>query len=111
MTVDIDDTGGVPVARIKGEVDLKTSPRVRKALLDVLKKRDTLIVDLSNVDYIDSSGVASLVEAYQTARKAGGQVSLAAVSQPALRVLQLARLDQVLPIRDSIESASAEIAE
>ena len=110
MTVEIDSNGRVPVARLYGEIDLGVSPDVRAALLDALRHHDRLVLDLSGVDYIDSSGVASLVEAYQTARKAGGAIALAAISQPAERVLQLARLDRVFRIHDSVDAATADLA-
>ena len=66
-------------------------------------------VDMAGVSYIDSSGVASLVESLQGARKAGCEFVLAAVSEPALRVLHLARLDTVFTIHESREAALAEI--
>jgi anti-sigma B factor antagonist len=55
------------------------------------------------VSYIDSSGVASLVEGYQTAKKAGRRFGLIGVSDAAMSVLQLARLDKVFPIHANIE--------
>jgi anti-sigma B factor antagonist len=60
-------------------------------------------VDLSAVSYIDSSGVANLVEAFQLSRQRGTGFALASVSPAALRVLQLARLDEVFTIHASLE--------
>lgn len=80
---------------------------MRRALLDALRDKIPLIVDLSQVTYIDSSGIASLVEAYQIARKQDTALVLAAVSPAALRVMQLARLDRVFTIRDSVDDALA----
>ncbi|MCG8512361.1 MAG: STAS domain-containing protein, partial [Rhodospirillales bacterium] len=57
------------------------------------------------VNYIDSSGVASLVESLQAARKAGLDFGLVSVSDAALRVLQLARLDKVFRIHATIDDA------
>jgi anti-sigma B factor antagonist len=54
------------------------------------------------VTYIDSSGIASLVEAYQTAKKKGLRFGLLAVSEPVMSVLALARLDKVFPIHLSL---------
>ena len=64
-----------------------------------------VLVDLSAVTYIDSSGVASLVEALQASRKKGTQFALAAASEPARRVLELARLDRVFTMHDTVEDA------
>ena len=54
---------------------------------------------LSQVGYIDSSGIAALVEGFQNARGRGQPFELAAVSPSVLAVLKLARLDRVFPIR------------
>lgn len=96
---------GTAVVTLQGEVDLQNSPDLRKELLAWLAARKDVVVDLSGVVYIDSSGIASLVEAYQTARHQGGNFSLAAVSPAALRVLKLARLDEVFVIHDGVEQA------
>ncbi len=97
------------VISFEGDVDLQTSPNVRKVLLDYIGRGQSVVVDLSRIDYIDSSGVASLVEGFQTARKGGYNLVLASVSDGALRVLKLARLDKVFTICDSIEDGLAVI--
>ena len=61
--------------------------------------------DLSGVTYMDSSGIASLVEAYQCAKKQGAEFSLVRVNPAALRVLKLARLDKVFIIHENLEKA------
>ena len=61
-----------------------------------------VLVDLSGVDYIDSSGVASLVEAFKLAKTKRQELALTSVSASAMRVLQLARLDKVFTIHDSV---------
>ncbi len=88
---------------LSGEVDLSNSPTARKTILDHLQKRDNMLVDLSAVEYIDSSGIASLVEGYQVAKSLGLEFSLIGVSNTAMNVLRLARLDQVFPIFDSLD--------
>lgn len=107
MTVDIATRGPATIAALTGEVDLERSPAVRRALLDALHDKRPLVVDLSQVSYIDSSGIASLVEAYQTARNQESVLILAAVSPTALRVMQLARLDRVFNICPSVDDALA----
>ncbi len=97
------EEGGYLVLDLEGEVDLSCSPDARKQILDALAKGKNLLVDLSDVSYIDSSGVASLVEGYQTAKKAGQKFGLVGVSEAAMSVLKLARLDRVFPIHPSVE--------
>ncbi len=97
------------IVALKGDVDLQSSPEARTILLDCVGKKKPVLVDLSGVGYIDSSGVASLVESLQTARKSGTNVILVAVSEGALRVLQLARLDKVFTICDTVEDGLEQI--
>lgn len=96
---------GTSVVTLRGEIDLQNSPDLRKELLAWLAEGQDVVVDLSGVDYIDSSGIACLVEAYQTARHQGGNFSLAAISPAALRVLKLARLDEVFVIHEAVAQA------
>ncbi len=105
MEISISEQNGIQVASITGEVDLSTSPQVREALLKELAMGKGVIVDLSGVAYIDSSGVASLVEAFQTAKSKGQDFALAQVSETPMRVLKLARLDQVFVIYDTVDEA------
>jgi anti-sigma B factor antagonist len=103
----IKEEQGRTVIALSGEIDLENAGDVRKALLAALKHRKDVLVDLSAVSYIDSSGIASLVEGLQVARKQKNELSLVAVSTRALRVLELARLDKVFSIHPDIASAIA----
>ena len=93
------------VAAFSGDVDLESSPRARELLLGLVRGGRKVLVDLSAVDYIDSSGVASLIEAFQAARRGGTGFALVAPNPAALRVLQLARLDRVFTIHPTLGDA------
>ena len=92
---------GVVLVRVSGEVDLSWSQQIRKAILEALAAHDAVGVDLSGVEYIDSSGIAALVEGFQTARKDKQKFALVASSPAVKAVLQLARLDLVFPMVDT----------
>ncbi len=109
MEHQIREEGGAIIVALEGDVDLQSSPEARTILLDCVAKKKPVLVDLSGVGYIDSSGVASLVESLQTARKSGSNVILVAVSEGAQRVLQLARLDKVFTICDTVEDGLKQI--
>ena len=98
---------GNAIVALNGDVDLQSSPAVRQELLACLEAHNKVIVDLAGVTYIDSSGVASLVEAFQLARKKSGFFALACVSTAVMRVLSLARLDRVFTIHPTVEAAVA----
>lgn len=105
MNCEIRVEGDVAVVSLSGDVDLESSPKVRSALLDCVGMKRGVLVDMSGVSYIDSSGVASLVEAFQTARKGHTRFALVEVSEAAMRVLELARLDQVFSIHKTLAEA------
>lgn len=83
---------------INGEVDLSNSAELRKTILGALKTTPTVKVDLSGVEYIDSSGIASMVEGLQFANSNGRTFSLTNPSDQVRSILELARLDQVFDI-------------
>ena len=105
MASNLNDVDTQDVLRLAGNVDLEHSPDIRKILLAAVAERVNVFVDLSEVTYIDSSGIACLVEALQTARNHGANLGLVAVSRQAMRVLELARLDMVFSIHDDLASA------
>ncbi len=91
------------VLSFSGEIDLSVSPDARKYILDSINKNENLLIDLSGVEYIDSSGVASLVEGFQNARSRMLDFALLGLSDSAMQVLQLSRLDTVFKIYDSLD--------
>ena len=95
--------GKKQILSLAGEVDMHSSPTARQVILDLVKTRAPIIIDLSAVKYMDSSGVASLVEGLQNARKLGQDFVLAAPSGSVLGVIKLARLDKVFRIVASVE--------
>lgn len=100
-----DTQGSWTVVRLGGEVDLSWSQQVRRAVLDALGASQAVAVDLARVSYIDSSGIAALVEGFQSARGKGQRFILVEVSDAVLAVLRLARLDKVFTIHRSLEEA------
>ncbi len=101
------EKNGFMIISLVGEVDLNYSPVAREQILKYLKQKKDVLVDLSQVIYIDSSGIASLVEGFQLARQQKLFFALFGVSRAAMQVLQLARLDKVFPIYSDIDAAVA----
>ena len=98
---------GKLLVKLEGDVDLEHCAPIRKLLLGAVAKGKDLLIDLSEVTYLDSSGVASLIEAMQIANKNGTALRLFAASSQVKRVFELARLDKVFPIHADLESALA----
>ncbi len=103
MNINTQEGEGYTVVGLEGDIDLSCSPNARKSILQVLENGKNLLINLAEVSYIDSSGVASLVEGYQTAKKQSLKFGLVSVSDEAMSVLKLARLDKVFPIYNSVE--------
>ena len=99
-------TGGVEVVRFTGEVDLNVVPDVQKQMSVVYRKGPKLlVVDLSAVSYMDSSGLAVLVEARSWCVRNSCALRLAALSGYLVDVFQIAHLDQVFKIYDDLDRA------
>jgi len=107
MTERVREQSGRCIVELGGEIDLDRAPEVRGVLLDCITRGRDVLVDLSRVSYIDSSGIASLVEALQSAGKSGIALGLVAISPMALRVFELARLDTVFTIYPDLGAALA----
>jgi anti-sigma B factor antagonist len=109
MSYEVYQQSGFTIVCLTGDVDLSCSPVARKTILENLQRKENMLVDLSTVEYIDSSGIASLVEGYQVSKSHGLDFALIGVSDTAMEVLRLARLDQVFPIFESLDDRLANL--
>lgn len=103
MQITKDFKNGINIISVQGEVDLSNSPKLR----DTFKKLDSvnILVDLSEVAYMDSSGVATLVEAMQKANKNSGKFKLCGLKGEVKNIFEIARLDEVFSIYEDVKSA------
>jgi anti-sigma B factor antagonist len=98
------------VLPLEGEIDLHISPRVSAALAAMIEQKpQRLVVDLSNVSYIDSSGLAVLIEGMQNVEAYGGKFILAGIQENVKPIFEIARLDQVFIIFPHVDAALAAI--
>ena len=96
---------GYHIVVLTGEIDMETSPQVRQILLNAIDQSSKLLIDMASVTYIDSSGIATLVETFQQTKKKGGQLAFICLNPAVVRVLTLARLEKVFTIHTDMESA------
>ena len=97
------------VLPLEGEIDLHVSPRIECALASMIKKRpEHLVVDLSGVTFIDSSGLAALIHGMQEMKKYGGKLTLSGISSNLRTIFEMARLDQVFLIDSQDEWLAAD---
>ena len=100
LTLEIDQSPDGSVIHVVGEVDLYSSPELRKTILKTIPSAEGgLAIDLSGVTYIDSSGVTTLVEGLRSAHEHDTTFVLVKPSAAVMQVLELARLDSVFEVR------------
>ena len=99
-----DASQGRTIVKLSGELDIASAPGLRERLLAILSRRTPghLILDLSKLVFIDSSGIAVFVNTERRARLLGCTVVLVAPQAPVSRVLQICGLDQHFPIFENI---------
>ncbi|MDC0429373.1 STAS domain-containing protein [Phycisphaerales bacterium] len=106
MEIQVENRDGSVLVTPIGEVDLARSPSLRSRLAQVLGDSPArLVVDLSQVPYMDSSGVATLVEALQQSRARNCSLFLAGLQDRVRSVFEIARLDTVFTITPDVNSA------
>lgn len=93
---------GIDVLAIEGEIDLACSPELREILHAFAKKKTpALLLDFAEVKYVDSSGLATLVEYVRLAQPFGGKFGMVHVSDRVRTIFDLVRLTEFLPIYPS----------
>ncbi len=96
------------VLALSGEIDLHESPHVKETLEPIIARKPPLVViDLSDVTYIDSSGLALLIEALQRIQGYGGKLALCSIAESVRTIFDIARLDQIFQIFPDKSSALA----
>ncbi|MDR6972043.1 STAS domain-containing protein [Leifsonia shinshuensis] len=97
---------GVAVLVAEGRINMVTAPELKREVQDAVNGGNARVaVDLSGVEFIDSSGLGALVSGLKTARTAGGDLRLASASEQVSSVLRLTNLDRILRIHSSVDDA------
>lgn len=109
MEISVRQQDETTIIEVTGDIDLYSSPQVRQTVLETLNQKvaKRVIVNLTGVRYVDSSGVASLVEGLQLSRKSQVRFTLCGLNKAPKQVLELTRLIKVFEIFDNLEAALA----
>lgn len=106
LLIDMETKNNSVIIRPHGDIDMARSPLFRDKLLDVHKSKPArIIIDLENVPYMDSSGVATLVEALQISRKNQTRLLLCNLQERVISIFEIARLDTVFAIHNDLQEA------
>jgi anti-sigma B factor antagonist len=102
------DVNGWTVVAASGEIDVAAAPALRDRVTELISSGSThLVIDLEDVDFIDSTGLGVLVGAVRRARTEGGDLRLVCTDSRLLRVFDVTGLGEVFSIEASVEDATA----
>lgn len=105
-----EDGGGYHILRLVGEVDAYTVGEFREALA-AIENVNWLIVDLSEVPFMDSAGLGALIGGIRRVREADGDVAVISTTAALNRLLHTTGFDRIVPVTESLEDALAALGE
>jgi anti-sigma B factor antagonist len=112
MEHEIHNEAGVVILDLRGEIDVSTAPGLRDILMGLIEDNaGPVLVNLSNVLYMDSAGLSVFIAAHHKAQNAGRVLGLVNPQQPIQQVLKLTRVDKVFQIFPSIEEGIGAVSE
>lgn len=94
-----DEEKGITIY-VEGEVDVYTAPQLREKLLPLCQNGQTVVVDLSKVNYIDSTGLGVLIGAYKAQRATAGKLILTGMNSRLYRLFKITGLHEIMDIED-----------
>ena len=106
LEIDVQEHEGLFIITAKGEIDVWTAEALRQSLHDLQADgHPQVLVDLTGVPFVDSTGIGVLVGGLKRAREAGGSLHLVVDSPGVLKVLRITSLDQVFPVHETLAAA------
>ena len=107
MDIKLSENNGVTVAAIEGEINISSSPQLKKEMEKVTNPK--VVVNLAKVGYVDSSGLATLVELLKKARSKGGALYLTNLSDKVRSLFEITKLDKLFGIYPDDATAVAKL--
>ncbi|MEO6628668.1 MAG: STAS domain-containing protein [Aquihabitans sp.] len=104
LEIEVDDTGGFTLCRPVGELDAYTVIRFREVLSE-LASHPRLVIDLSEVPFMDSAGLGALIGGIRRARENGGEVAVACSRPTLTRLLHTTGFDRIVPVTETLDAA------
>jgi anti-sigma B factor antagonist len=98
LSMAVDATGSVPIVQLVGELDISSVPALRQQLTELLASDGDVVVDLSGLTFMDSSGISVLIVAHKRARSQGRKMTLRRPGGTVAKVLAISGTDQVFSI-------------
>ena len=106
MNIKIDQKNNVWGCRMNGEIDINTAPQIKKVFDKILsEKREKILINFEEVSYVDSSGLATLVEMLKNIRSYGGKLKLSSLSSKIRSLFEITKLEKLFDISNDEEEA------
>ena len=106
MKIQTKNQGDIQIIELAGELDYHSSPELREKLGELTGKQSPkILVDLSGVEYMDSSGIATFVEAFQKTKRYQGRLILAELTDTVRGVFEIAKLESIFEISPTVDEA------
>ena len=96
MSYKVDEIDNKRVVHLNGEIDMEVSDKARNTILPLIEAGHEVQINLSKVQYMDSSGISVLIESHQKALEKNTKVIIKDVSKSVLKVIMMAKLEQIL---------------
>ena len=106
MHIKFEDQNGIEVCSVTGDIDINSSPDMKKSFEKVFKeKKNKVVIDLADVGYVDSSGLATIVEIFKNMKVYDGKLKLAGLSDKVMGLFEITKLDKLFDISQNAEQA------
>ncbi|MEO6987119.1 MAG: STAS domain-containing protein [Aquihabitans sp.] len=110
LEIEVDDSDGYTLCRPMGELDAYTVTSFREALGE-LATHPRVVIDLSQVPFMDSAGLGALIGGIRRAREHGGEVAVACSRPTLTRLLHTTGFDRIVPVTETLEDAVAALGD
>ena len=96
MTYKVTEENNISTVYLQGEIDMEVTEKAKEVIMPLIEAKKEVHLNLKEVQYIDSSGISVLIESHQNAEELGTKVTLKELSNSALKVIMMAKLEQIL---------------
>ena len=96
MTYKVTEEGNISTVFLQGEIDMDVTDKAKEVIMPLVEAKKEVHLNLKDVQYIDSSGISVLIESHQKAVELGTKVILKEISKSVLKVIMMAKLEQIL---------------
>ena len=110
MKVSVRQRGSATILDVEGQITFESTPALRQQILGALKEKGVVLINLSSVAYMDSSGIATLVEGLKESQSRKASYALFGLTKHTRSVMELVRLDKVFRIFDSEDDAIRQLS-